>query len=420
MSKDVYVVDDDSDFREAMLELLLKAGFHAQGYQDARALLKSIDSETEGIILSDLRMPGLSGLELLAEVRKLSPSLPFVLITGHGDIPAAIAATRGGAFDFLEKPAPPELVIATVRRALEAHRLVLENRRLRARIARGTDIRARILGRSEPVKTLRREVVAVADTAIDVLLVGEPGTERESIARVIHDFSGATGDFVTLSGSALTEANFDATMHGSGDRAGILDLAKGGTLYVERLAAVGEPLASRLLLLLTQGSGSDRFRIAASATLDEVAGPLRDMLLRLNLAEIMVPPLRERDDDFYFLFEHFVREAVARHKRPFPSVAPTELRRLHAHGWPGNLRELKSVVERLVIGLRVSLKEASSSADDILDYDTAMRAFETDLLLSALKRTGGRKAEAAESLSIPRKRLYLRMKACGLSETGQY
>ena len=324
MSKDVYVVDDDSDFREAMVELLLKAGFHAKGYPEARELLKAVDSETEGIILSDLRMPGLSGLEFLAEVRKLSPSLPFVLITGHGDIPAAIAATRAGAFDFLEKPAPAELVVATVRRALEAHRLVLENRRLRARIARGTDIRARILGRSEPVKTLRREVVAVADTAIDALLVGEPGTERESIARVIHDFSGAGGDFITLSGSALTEANFDATMHGGGDRAGILGLVKGGTLYVERLAAVAEPLASRLLPLLTQNAGSDGFRIVASATPGEMAAPLRDMLLRLNLAEIAVPPLREREDDFYFLFEHFVREAVARHKGPFhPSSRPS-------------------------------------------------------------------------------------------------
>lgn len=420
MSKDIHVVDDDSDFREAMLELLLKAGFNAKGYPEARELLKVIDSETKGIILSDLRMPGLSGLEFLAEVRKLSPSLPFILITGHGDIPAAIAATRGGAFDFLEKPAPPELVIATVRRALEAHRLVLENRRLRARIARGTDIRARILGRSEPVKTLRREVVAVADTAIDVLLVGEPGTERESIARVIHDFSGASGDFVTLSGSALTEANFEATMHGGGDREGILGLAKGGTLYVERLAAVGEPLASRLLPLLTQNSGPDRFRIVASATPDEIAGSLRDMFLRLNLAEIAVPPLRERDDDFYFVFEHFVREAVARHKRPFPSVQPTELRRLHAHAWPGNLRELKSVVERLVIGLSISLRKAPASEDDLIDYDAAMLKFETDLLLSALKRSGGRKAEAAEALGIPRKRLYLRMKACGLSGTGQY
>jgi DNA-binding NtrC family response regulator len=420
LSKDVYVIDDDNDFREAMLEILVKAGFNAKGFQEARELLKVIDGETEGIILSDLRMPGLSGLELLAEVRKLSPSLPFILITGHGDIPAAIAATRGGAFDFLEKPAPPELVIATVRRALDAHRLVLENRRLRARVARGTDIRARVLGRSEPVKTLRREVVAVADTAIDVLLVGEPGTERESIARVIHDFSGATGDFVTLSGSALTEANFEATMHGGSERAGILALAAGGTLYVERLAAIGEPMISRLLQLLARKSGADGYRIVASATPEEATGPLRDILLRLNLAEIVVPPLREREEDFFFLFEHFVREAVARHKRPFPSVAASELRRLRAHAWPGNLRELKSVVERLVIGLSVSLREVPVAEDEILDYDAAMRGFETELLLSALKRSGGRKAEAADSLGIPRKRLYLRMKACGLSETGQY
>ncbi|WP_068298118.1 sigma-54 dependent transcriptional regulator [Pararhodobacter sp. CCB-MM2] len=414
MPKQVYVVDDDADFLAAMLEMLIKAGFDAQGFDGGKALLNSLDPEFEGIVLSDLRMPGMSGQELLTEIRKAAPAVPVILITGHGDIPAAVAATRGGAFDFLEKPTPPEVLTATVKRALDARALVLENRRLRARIARGTDIRARILGRSEPVKALRREVVAVADTAIDVLLVGEPGTERESIARVIHDFAGTKGDFVTISGAALTEANFEDTMHGGGDRAGVLALAAEGTLFIDRLASIREPLQSRLLTLLTGRSGVGRCRIIASASPGEAAEDLRDILLRLNLAEIAVPPLRERDEDFYFLFEHFVRDSVARHNRPFPVVPATDLRQLRAHDWPGNLRELKSVVERMVIGLSVSLRDRPPPPDEAQDYDTAMRLFETELLLNALRRAGGRKAEAAESLGIPRKRLYLRMKACGL------
>lgn len=414
MPNEIYVADDDADFLAAMLEMLVKAGFDARGFDGGRALLKALDPEFEGIVLSDLLMPGMSGLELLAEIRKAAPAVPVILITGHGDIPAAVAATRDGAFDFLEKPAPREVLIATVKRALEARALVLENRRLRARIARGTDIRARVLGRSEPVKALRREVVAVADAAIDVLLVGEVGTERESLARVIHDFSGSTGDFVTLSGPGLTEANFEDAMRGGGDRAGVMALAAGGTLFIDRLAAIGEPLQSRLLTLLAARGADARCRIVASATPDEAADQLRDIVLRLNLAEIAVPPLRERGDDFYFLFEHYVRDAVARHKRPFPVVPAAELRQLRAHGWPGNLRELKSVVERMVIGLSVSLKEKAAPPDEAQDYDTAMRLFETELLLAALRRVGGRKAEAAESLGIPRKRLYLRMKACGL------
>ncbi|PTX02497.1 sigma-54-dependent transcriptional regulator [Pararhodobacter aggregans] len=415
MARQVFVVDDDADFLAAMLEMLVKAGFEARGFDTGKALLRGLDPEFEGVVVSDLLMPGMSGLDLLAELRKSAPDVPVVLITGHGDIPAAVAATRGGAFDFLEKPAPPELLRATVKRALDARALVLENRRLRARIARGTDIRARILGRSEPVKALRREVVAVADTAIDVLLVGEAGTERESIARVIHDVAGTRGDFVTISGPALTEANFDDTMRGGGDRAGVMALAANGTLFIDRLAAIGEPMLSRLLTLLTTRPTEGRCRIIASATPDEAADQLREIVLRLNLAEIAVPPLRERGDDFYFLFEHFVRDAVARHNRPFPVVPAAELRQLRAHGWPGNLRELKSVVERLVIGLSVSLKDRPQPPDEAQDYDSAMRLFETDLLLAALRRAGGRKAEAAESLGIPRKRLYLRMRACGLS-----
>lgn len=415
MTHDVYVVDDDPDFRAAMRELLVRAGMSVRDFSGGAEMLAVLEPEFEGIILSDLKMPGLSGLGLLAEARKAAPSVPFILITGHGDIQAAVTATREGAFDFLEKPATPELVLATTRRALNVRKLWLENRRLRARISRGTDIRARILGHSEPVKALRKDVAAIAGHAIDVLIVGEPGTDKESIARVIHDFSGAAGEFVTLNGALLTEANLDEVLLGDGGaRTGALSVAAGGTLHLERLAALSDALLMRLLSQLELRTAASGFRVVVSASPKEAADLPREFVFRLNLTEIAVPPLRDRRDDFFFLFEHYIREAVARHKRPFPEVSAAELRRLRAHSWPGNLRELRGATERLVIGLSVTLRPDSEAEAGPQSYDDAMREFETGLLLNALRRTGGRKAEAADSLGMPRKRLYLRLKACGL------
>lgn len=415
MAHDVYVLDDDPDFRNATLELLQGAGFSTRGFASGAELLAVLEPEFDGIVLSDLRMPGMSGLEVLAAVRKSAPSVPFVLITAHGDIRAAVSAIRGGAFDFLEKPAAPELLVATIRRAVGARRLMLENQRLKARIATGTDMRARVLGRSEPVKALRREIGAVTGHDVDVLLVGETGTEKDRIARVIHDFSGATGEFTVLNGGLLTEANFDETVFGDGNgRPGALDLAAQGTLFIDRLPTIDDALLHRLTTTFANRTPDRRCRVVAGISPDEVAGLPTDVIFRLNLAEIEVPPLRDRGDDFFFLFEHFLREAVARHKRPFPEVSAAEIRRLRNHSWPGNLRELRGVCERLVIGLRVALRADAETDGGTQTYDAAMREFEASLLANALRRTGGRKAEAADLLGMPRKRLYLRMRACGL------
>lgn len=415
MGHEIYVVDDDPDFRDATLELLQGSGFDTRGFAAGPDLLAVLEPEFEGIILSDLRMAGMSGMDLLTAVRKAAPSVPFVLITAHGDIKAAVGAIRGGAFDFLEKPAPPELLIATVRRALNARKLVLENQRLKARIARGTDIRARILGKSDPVKTLRREVEAVTGHRVDVLLVGETGTEKGQIARVIHDFSGSEGEFVMLDGGGLTETNFDETFLGNGaGRPGVLELAAKGTLFIDRISTMSKALQLRMVSLLTSPETAGGCRVVAAVPPEDLADLPTDLIFRLNLAEIEVPPLRERGEDFFLLLEHFLREAVARHKRPLPEISATEIRRLRNHAWPGNLRELRGVAERLVIGLRVSLREDNAQAAGPQSYDEAMREFETALLMSALRHSGGRKAEAADSLGIPRKRLYLRLKACGL------
>lgn len=423
----VFVVDDDTDLLPAMVEVIEAAGLSARGFSRGRAMLAELDPEWDGVILSDMRMPEISGLDLLAEARAMAPGVPFVLITAHGDVRSAVQAIQRGAFDFIEKPAPPEYLLAIIRRALETRRLMLENRRLKERIARGTDLRARLLGRSVAMRNCRRELAAVAPLEVDVLLYGEAGTGKQLAARALHDFSGVDGEFIALDAGSLTDANFTAIMQGEGDEPGVIAQAQGGTLYLEQANALPASLQHRVLALMEARRPGQGFRVIASAhgSIEDLrrAGAMTDDLYyRLSLAEVELPPLRDRENDIYLLLAQFLREAAQRHDRRFPELTRQELLPYRSYHWPGNLRELRNVAEKLVIGLRVTLqspKRGDRVAADDLGYDEAMREFESSLLRAALQKTGGRKAEAAEVLGMPRKRLYLRMRACGMLPAGQ-
>lgn len=428
MSRDpvVYIVDDDVDLLPALIELIEAGGWPARGFSRGEDMLAQLAPEWEGVILSDIRMPGLSGLDLLTRAQAAAPEVPFILFTAHGDIPSAVKAIRSGAFDFIEKTAPAEHLRAVIGRAIERRRLQAENRRLKDHIARGADLQARLPGRSAPMTELRQQIAATAPLDVPVLLMGEPGTGKAQTARVIHDFSGRGGDFVVVECPSLTEANFDSRLIGTDGGQGAVEQAADGTLFLDRVSAMPPALQLRLVRLVDDLAGHHRARIIASvsgslAQLRE-SGALEDELYyRLGTTEVELPPLRTRDKDVLLLLEHFIREAVGRHGRPYPVPSAQDLRGYRSYRWPGNLRELRNVAEKLVIGLRVNLPNESDQPKppDDLGYDAAMAEFESSLLQAALHKTGGRRTEAARALGIPRKRLYLRMKACGLADTGQ-
>lgn len=421
----VMLVEDDADLRLATAETLELAGFRVLEFNAAAPALAALRPDFPGVILSDLRMPGLSGLDFLDRARERVPDVPFILITAHGDVPAAIRAMRGGAHDFLEKPCPPQLMLDVLRRALAMRRLHLENARLRDRLDRGAAPEERLIGRSPAMQDLRRKLRTLAGLQVDLLIAGETGTGKELVARVLHDLSArADGAFIAVNCGALNASEVDRELFGTSDSVGLIARAEGGTLYLDELESMPEALQVRLLRVLDAreitplGAAPRRvdLRIFGSVKRPPDAlladGVLRpDLFHRFNVA-LHLPPLRERGDDAALLIAHFAAQAAARHDLPKAHIDDALRRRIAWHDWPGNVREARNLAERLVIGMDPGLPAQGGTTDETTrpGYDAAMDEFESRLLRAALIETGGRKAEAASLLGIPRKRLYLRLR----------
>lgn len=417
---DVMLVEDDDDLRQATAETLELAGFRVHEYAAAQPALDALTESFPGVILSDLRMPGLSGLDFLDRSREVASQVPFIMITAHGDVPAAIRAMRGGAHDFLEKPCSPELMLDVLKRAQAMRDLSLENTRLRQ-----TRIEDRLMGRSVAMCELRQRLLALARLEVDLLIAGETGSGKELVARVLHELSPhAAAPFVAINCGALSEAEVDRELFGTHDSPGLIARAQGGTLYLEELESMPGGLQVRLLRVVEAreitplGAAPHPIHVRILGSVksppEELVhdGRLRaDLFHRFNAGALLLPPLREREEDALLLFNHFAAEAAARHNLPKVHIDATLRRRIAYHDWPGNVREVRNLAERLVIGLDVSFHTQDKSDVAVgQGFDAAMEAFEARLLRSALVEAGGRKTEAAAQLGIPRKRLYLRLR----------
>ena len=375
MLNSVMVVDDESSIRSAVEQWLSLSGFDVQLFSRADECLAQLPKHFAGVILSDVRMPGMSGLELLAEVQQRDAELPVILLTGHGDVPMAVDAMRDGAYDFLEKPFSPEALLGSLRRALDKRRLVLENRALHEQADNRAKLDATLLGVSRGLQTLRRQVLELAALPVNVLIRGETGSGKELVARCLHDFGPrADKPFVALNCAAIPEQLFEAELFGhesgaftgaQGKRIGKLEYADGGTLFLDEIESM--PLAQQVKLLRVlqeqklERLGSNQsirvdLRIIAATKpdlLDEArAGRFReDLAYRLNVAELRLPPLRDRREDIPLLYESFARHAAERLGRTFAPLSGPQLSHLLSHDWPGNVRELANVAERQVLGL---------------------------------------------------------------------
>ncbi|NBA94739.1 sigma-54 dependent transcriptional regulator [Pseudomonas sp. R5(2019)] len=435
MLNSVIVVDDEASIRTAVEQWLSLSGFQVQLCSRAEDCLAQLPMHFPGVILSDVRMPGMDGMELLQRLQALDADLPVILLTGHGDVPMAVEAMRSGAYDFLEKPFSPQSLLNSLQRALEKRRLVLENRRLHEQ----ADLKARLddtlLGVSQGLQTLRRQVLDLASLPVNVLIRGETGSGKERVARCLHDFGPrASKPFVALNCAAIPEQLFEAELFGhesgaftgaQGKRIGKLEFANGGTVFLDEIESMPLAQQAKLLRVIQEQKlerlGSNQsitvdLRIIAATKpdlLDEArAGRFReDLAYRLNVAELRLTPLRDRREDIPLLFDHFARSTAERLDRRFNPLDGAQLGRLLSHDWPGNVRELANAAERHVLGLDGTWTEVSASGQSLA---AQQEAFEAQCLRAALTRHQGDIKAVLNELQLPRRTLNEKMQRHGL------
>ncbi|WP_129140421.1 sigma-54-dependent transcriptional regulator [Modicisalibacter coralii] len=434
----IWLIDDDPGVRESLAQWFELGELPVRTFADGETALAELGEGADcGAMISDVKMPGLDGLALLAAVRERDAELPVLLITGHGDVPMAVEAMRRGAWDFIEKPFEPERLEERVRRARERRRLGEENRRLRQALRQG-GLAGRLLGEGPGMCRLREQIANLAPTRANVLVAGETGSGKEVVARCLHEFGpGETAPFVALNCGAIAPELVESELFGHEKgaftgaletRVGKLEHASGGTLFLDEIESM--PLAAQVKLLraLQEGEvtrlGSNRvialdLRVVAATKADLLAlaecGEFReDLYYRLAIAELRIPPLRERREDIALLFNHFCRQAAEVHQRPQREADGEQLSRLGHHAWPGNLRELRNAATRFTLGLDVPqlAGEAGTTATGSLGDQLA--AFEASLLRAALARHRGNIQAVLEELDLPRRTLNQKMHRHGL------
>lgn len=442
----VLFADDEKHIRIANQQTLDLAGFDVQCFSSAEQILPILSLEWSGVVVCDIRMPGMDGLTLLAEAQKIDHDLPVILITGHGDISMAVSAIRDGAYDFIEKPFAPARLVETVRRAMDKRNLTLENRNLRTELQAQSVPGPRIIGNTPAIQRLRATVAQIADTKADVLLLGETGTGKELVARSLHEHSSRQEhNFVAVNCGAVPENLMESELfgHEAGAftgarerRIGKFEHANRGTLFLDEIESMPPAVQVRLLRVLQEREieriGSNRLialdiRVIAAAKEDlkqlAAGGGFReDLYYRLNVVVIDIPPLRERREDIPLLFHHFLLEASARYQREAPPPGSDTLQVLLAFDWPGNVRELRNMAERYVLlgencdySLEQLLHGAKGDAANTLPAQ--VECFEKSLIEQALANYNGNIKETMESLGVPRKTLYDKMRKYGLDKT---
>ncbi|HMC15833.1 MAG TPA: sigma-54 dependent transcriptional regulator [Albitalea sp.] len=428
----IFLVEDDPIVRRGSEQALSLADMSVRGFADAEAALDAFADEPPWAVVTDLRLPGRDGLQLLRELRRLDRELPVILVTGHGDVAMAVGAMHEGACDFIEKPFASERLVDVVRRAVERRSLQLENQRLRESL--GDAAAQTLIGQSPTMQALRRTVTALAPTSVDILIRGETGSGKEVVARALHTLSGRRGAFVALNCGALPESVIESEIfgHEAGAftgalkrRIGKIEHANGGTLFLDEIESMVPAMQLRLLRVLQEREverlGSNELipvdcRVVAATKQDLKAlsdeGRFRaDLYYRLNVAAIDIAPLRQRAGDVPLLMAHFIGGAAARHRVPVPRWSDADMLRWQQHCWPGNVRELRNVAERVCLGLADGLENADAAPASL-----AMRldAAERTMLRDALRATRGNVAKAAELLALPKTTLYDKLQRHGI------
>ncbi|MEZ5708937.1 MAG: sigma-54 dependent transcriptional regulator [Blastomonas sp.] len=423
-------VDDDRDLLAAATQSIELAGYDALPFTNAEQALASVTRDFAGIVISDIRMPGMDGLELHQRIAAIDPDIPVILITGHGDVALAVRAIKTGAYDFITKPYSGDYLMSSIERALEKRQLVLENRRLRQLAVPGPS-EWPLLGISDSMEQLREAMAQISATNVDVLVQGETGTGKSLVAKALHQNSPrARRKLVVVDCGALQGNRFGAELFGHETgafegarfaRSGGIERANHGTLLLDQVELLPEAVQQKLIgafdnLSITPVGGDRsisvdvRYIATSRADLAGLAAAQSfqpSLLYRLNSVTLHLKPLRERREDIPVLFQIFAREIAAESGRDVPKISADIWRHLNRHDWPGNVRELRHFTHNIVLGLHESLAPGGGAAQSATDgLRSQVAAYEASLIRDALAEARGSVKQALETLRIPRKTFY--------------
>jgi two-component system NtrC family response regulator len=451
----ILLVDDDASVRRVLQFKLQKQGYTVTTAADGEEALVALNEERFDLLLSDIRMPKLDGIQLLEHAREVQPGLKVVLITAHATVSQAVQAVKLGAFDYITKPFEDEELFVALDKALEFEKLESENQRLRGRLRRA-EHNQKLIGAAPAFRQLKSMIRKIADTDATVLITGESGTGKELVARTIH-YESARGDrdFIAVNCAAIPRELIESELFGHvrgaftgavRDKKGKFELADGGTLLLDEISELATELQAKLLRVLQEGViapvGAEKqkavdIRLLAATNVDLQerlsAGNFReDLYYRLNVVPLQVPSLRERREDIPLLARTFVRKR-------FPNsqieLAPDLIERLISYNWPGNVRELENLIERMLVlrrSDRLTVKDlpadfnstdrgSTTGQDDAVDQgQRSLEEIEKQAILAALQKTDWNKSKAARLLDIERHVLIYRLKKLGLSRPADH
>lgn len=435
---EIAFVDDDPDLRDANAQALRLAGFTAVPLGSAQAALDRMGRDYAGVVVTDVRMPVMDGIELFRRLRALDPDIPVIVISGHADIAMAVEAMSEGAYDFIAKPYATDRLVETLRRAVEKRALVLENRRLRA-LAAAPDEETALLGEAPAIVRLRQTIRDLADIVVDVLVLGETGTGKEVVANLLHRLGRRhSKPFVALNCGALPDSVIESELFGyeagaftgaQKRRIGRIEHSSGGTLFLDELDSMPLSAQVKLLRVLEMreiaplGSNDLRrvdLRVVAATKIDlgdpAQRGDFRaDLYHRLNVVTLRIPPLRERRRDVPLLFAQFLARAARKYGRDVPVLDRSVERHLVENGWTGNVRELVHFAERVALGIAGDVPMAQVREDlAAASLPERLNAIEANLIREALEASRGDVRATLETLGIPRKTFYDKLARHGI------